>query len=96
MRFARIPYLAHFGPKNLNSSNYTPINSAYNNVLFVLPGSSDSIKAILCNPHLCHLLLEIHESRDPQLLVQKAMNIPVFVEFADECLQICGFHDEQK
>lgn len=65
-------------------------------VLFVFPGSSDSVKAMLCNPHLRRLLLEIHESHDPQLSVQKAMNIPVFVEFADECLKICGFDEEQK
>ena len=64
--------------------------------MFVLLGSSDSVKTMLCNPHLRRLLLEIHESRDPQLSVQKAMNIPVFVEFADECLRICGFQDEQK
>ena len=65
-------------------------------MLSVYPGTSQALKDMLCNRHLRQLLLDIHGSRDPQLSVQRAMNIPVFVEFADECLQICGFRDEQK
>ena len=63
--------------------------------LFFL-GSSEALKGMLCNRHLRQLLLDIHKSHDPQLSVQRAMNIPVFVEFADECLKLCGFHDNQK
>ena len=65
-----------------------------NSLFFV--GSSEALKGMLCNRHLRQLLLDIHKSHDPQLSVQRAMNIPVFVEFADECLKICGFHDNQK
>lgn len=50
---------------------------------------------MLANPHLCHLLVELDGSSSPQQAVRKAMNIPVFVEFADECLRICGLRDSK-
>lgn len=49
---------------------------------------------MLANRHLRQLLLEIDGSANQQQAVRRAMNIPVFVEFADECLRICGLRDD--
>ncbi len=54
-----------------------------------VPGSSAALQDMLANRHLRDLLVEVDRSRDPQQALQKAMNIPVFVEFADECLKQC-------
>ena len=49
---------------------------------------------MLTNGHLRKLLEEIDRSNDPQRHLQQAMDIPVFVEFADECLRVCGLRDD--
>lgn len=55
---------------------------------------SASLHQMLTNGHLRKLLEEIDRSNDPQRHLQQAMDIPVFVEFADECLRVCGLRDD--
>ena len=50
---------------------------------------------MLANPYLRDLLLELDGSPAPQLALRRAMNIPVFVEFADQCLRVCGLRDDE-
>ena len=57
------------------------------------PGESEAIKQMLSNKHLCELLQEIDQSNNPQRSLERAMNIPVFVEFADECSKIVGLNE---
>lgn len=65
-------------------------------LLYVSADHSASLHQILANCHLRKLLEEIDQSKDPQRRLQQAMNIPVFVEFADECLRVCGLQDDHK
>ena len=48
---------------------------------------------MLSNRYLRDLLQEIDQSDNPQRSLKAAMNIPVFVEFADECLKVCGLRE---
>ncbi len=48
---------------------------------------------MLSNKHLRDLLQDIDQSDSPQKALKAAMNIPVFVEFADTCLRECGLRD---
>ena len=50
---------------------------------------------MLTNPHLHRLLLELDGSACPQQAVRRAMAIPVFVEFTDECLRLCGLRESE-
>ena len=56
---------------------------------------SDAIKEMLHNNHLRQLLIELDQSEEPGSLLIKAMEIPIFTEFADECLRICGLQDHK-
>lgn len=50
---------------------------------------------MVASPHLQQLLQELDTAADPQLALRRAMSIPVFVEFADECLRVCGLRDNE-
>ena len=63
--------------------------------LSLCAGSSEAVRTMLSNPHLRQLLLELDKSPAPQQALRRAMNIPVFVEFADECLRVCGLRDNE-
>ena len=65
-------------------------------MLYLSVDLSASLHQMLANCHLRKLLEEIDQSKDPQRRLQQAMNIPVFVEFADECLRVCGLRDDHK
>ena len=56
-------------------------------------GDAGAVHGMLANPHLRQLLMELDASPAPQQALRRAMNIPVFTEFADECLRICGLRD---
>ena len=56
-------------------------------------GFSKPLKEMLQNQHLRVMLTELDQSEDPIRLLKKAMQIPIFVEFAEECLSICGFRN---
>ena len=42
------------------------------------------------------MIREIDSSEDPGKLLSQAMQIPIFTEFADECLRIVEPHDESE
>ena len=58
-------------------------------------GLSEKLRGMLGNRHLRHLLSEIDQSQDPARMLQRAMQIQIFVEFADECLRVCGLREEE-
>uniref|UniRef100_UPI00398EBEA4 zinc finger HIT domain-containing protein 3 isoform X2 n=1 Tax=Pristiophorus japonicus TaxID=55135 RepID=UPI00398EBEA4 len=49
---------------------------------------SEELKSLLCNPHLRRLLLTVDKAEDKESIMKTAMQEPIFVEFADRCLQI--------
>ncbi|XP_061389536.1 zinc finger HIT domain-containing protein 3 [Musca vetustissima] len=51
-------------------------------------GNSESLKNLLYNPHLRNLLTEIDTAPNAWKAIRAAMQEPLFLEFADECLQI--------
>ncbi|XP_042194622.1 zinc finger HIT domain-containing protein 3 [Callorhinchus milii] len=53
-----------------------------------LLADSEELKSLLCNPHLRDLLLTVDQARDKGSLMKTVMQEPIFVEFADQCLQI--------
>ena len=54
-----------------------------------------TLHEMLANPHLQQLLLELNITDRPQQALHRAMGIPVFVEFADKCLRVCGLREEE-
>ncbi|XP_013786790.1 zinc finger HIT domain-containing protein 3-like [Limulus polyphemus] len=42
----------------------------------------------LANPHLKDILLVLDTSSDPEKLIDDAMKEPIFIEFANSCLQL--------
>ena len=49
---------------------------------------SDEMKVLLENPHLQTLIRHLDSSCDPEDDVNKAMQEPIFLEFADVCLRV--------
>ncbi|XP_045172787.2 zinc finger HIT domain-containing protein 3-like [Mercenaria mercenaria] len=49
---------------------------------------SDELKEMLCNPHLRHMMTSLVHSENPSAQLEKAMQEPIFTEFADTCLSI--------
>ena len=62
---------------------------------YVCAGTSEQLRGLLANKHLRELLREIDGSADPQAALERAMHIPVFREFADECIRTTGTPNEQ-
>ena len=52
--------------------------------------NSSSILASLSNANLRAMLLDIDKASDPVKALKEAMSIPIFIEFADACLNHCG------
>ena len=52
--------------------------------------SNPDILASLSNRHLRQMLQEIDESDNPVEKLKSSMMIPIFLEFADACLEVCG------
>ncbi|CAH1183143.1 unnamed protein product [Phaedon cochleariae] len=50
--------------------------------------TNKEVKDLLDNPHLRNLLVTIDESENAEEIMQKAMQEPIFVEFADACLKV--------
>lgn len=59
-------------------------------------GHSQELHNMLCNRHLREMIREIDSSKDPGKLLGQAMQIPIFTEFADECLRIVEPQDESE
>ncbi|KAF7665615.1 hypothetical protein LDENG_00136500 [Lucifuga dentata] len=53
-----------------------------------LLGQSKELRDVLCNPHLRQLLRSIDSASSKEDGVKAAMQEPLFVEFADQCLKI--------
>ncbi|XP_026866109.1 zinc finger HIT domain-containing protein 3 [Electrophorus electricus] len=51
-------------------------------------GESETLMSLLRNPHLRQLMLMVDSAQDKAQAMKKAMQEPLFVEFADQCLQI--------
>lgn len=49
---------------------------------------SEALLNLLKNPHLRQMMLALDSSSDPSELIERAMREPIFVEFADVCLEI--------
>ncbi|XP_077548158.1 zinc finger HIT domain-containing protein 3 [Haemaphysalis longicornis] len=49
---------------------------------------SEAVRACLRNRHLRALLRELDASRDPERLLEALMQEPIFVEFANACLDV--------
>ncbi|XP_035672373.1 zinc finger HIT domain-containing protein 3-like isoform X2 [Branchiostoma floridae] len=49
---------------------------------------SEELQDLLCNPHLQRMIREVDSSDDPEVTMQRAMQEPIFVEFADQCLRV--------
>jgi len=67
----------------------------------ILPGQvlallseSTAVGRSLRNQHLRDLLVEIDSAAQPVPLLRTAMQIPIFVEFADACLEVCGLRPD--
>ena len=63
---------------------------------FYFTACSERLKDMLHNRHLRRLLLEVDRSPDPTRTLRQAMQIQIFVEFADECLRVCGLREEEE
>ena len=55
---------------------------------YFLPGDSEEVKAMLQNPHLRAMLENLVNSSDPAAGMEAAMQEPIFVELADQCLKV--------
>lgn len=51
-------------------------------------GDSEKLKELLHNKHLRDYLQRLNTSRNPEGAMDRAMREPLFIEFADACLQI--------
>ena len=50
--------------------------------------ASNQLKTLLNNDHLRNMLTEIDTSDNAASMMEKAMQVPIFTEFVDECLRI--------
>ncbi|XP_051973705.1 zinc finger HIT domain-containing protein 3-like [Xyrauchen texanus] len=50
-------------------------------------GESEALKALLWNPHLRQVMMSVDSAEDKAKAVRNAMQEPLFVEFADQCLR---------
>lgn len=55
--------------------------------------SSGELKTLLLNPHLRAMMENLVNSEKPMSVLETAMQEPIFVEFADQCLRVV--EDEQ-
>lgn len=57
--------------------------------------ASKALSNLLSNPHLRNYLKELDEAPDPEHAIKNAMAEPLFVEFADACLQVIEPPDKE-
>lgn len=65
------------------------------NLLLYIAGTNESLKNLLYNPHLRNLLTEIDTAPNAWKAIRAAMQEPLFLEFADECLKIVEPQNEE-
>ncbi len=56
--------------------------------VFIHSGGSEALKGLLRNPHLRRLVMSVDSAEDKAKAMKDAMQEPLFVEFADQCLNI--------
>lgn len=58
---------------------------------------SEEVRAMLCNQHLRKLLLEVEgagpKPNSKEQTLDRLMQFPIFAEFADACLRVCGLKE---
>lgn len=58
---------------------------------------SEEVRAMLCNKHLRKLLLEVEgvgpKPNSKEQTLDRLMQFPIFAEFADACLRVCGLKE---
>ncbi|XP_019880413.1 zinc finger HIT domain-containing protein 3 [Aethina tumida] len=67
---------------------YSTPSTVNTDKLELLKGNKKLVEMLKGNPHLRNLLSTIDKSNDPEDIMQKAMQEPLFVEFADACLEV--------
>lgn len=55
---------------------------------YIFPDNCEPLQQLLYNPHLRSLLHQIDVSHNANLAMTAAMQEPLFVEFANACLQV--------
>ncbi|KAM4727178.1 zinc finger HIT domain-containing protein 3 isoform 2-T2 [Anableps anableps] len=53
-----------------------------------LLGQSTELRDLLCNPHLRQLLRSVDHAESKEAAMKAAMQEPLFLEFADQCLKV--------
>ena len=56
--------------------------------IFVSAATDESLERMLENPHLRQMLSHLTSTEETDKDMDSAMHEPIFVEFADKCLQI--------
>lgn len=51
-------------------------------------GDSEALKGLLRNPHLRQLMMSVDSAENKAKAMKNAMQEPLFVELADQCLKI--------
>jgi hypothetical protein len=79
---------SHGGEPSLADYLWLHIHRTSNSKTVSFAANSEVLKQILQNPHLQELLVSVDNSPNPEYALQLAMQEPLFVEFADECLRV--------
>lgn len=64
------------------------ILNLYSFVLDPISGESEALVSLLRNPHLRNLMKTVDSAENKADAMKKAMQEPLFVELANQCLQI--------
>lgn len=57
-------------------------------MIFVFTDQSQDLKKCLENPSLREILVTLDAAPEPDLLINKYMQEPIFTEFVDACLKV--------
>lgn len=63
-----------------------PRNVSY--LFLIISEHSEGLRNLLYNPHLRNFLKEVDSAPDAWKAIRSAMQEPLFLEFADECLKV--------
>uniref|UniRef100_A0A671L629 Zinc finger HIT domain-containing protein 3 n=1 Tax=Sinocyclocheilus anshuiensis TaxID=1608454 RepID=A0A671L629_9TELE len=69
------------------SSSSTPVSNQLQ-MVFIHTADSEALKGLLRNPHLRRLMMSVDSAEDKAKATKDAMQEPLFVEFADQCLKM--------
>lgn len=82
--------------QNCYYSHYETIKGlSYYRVFVIDAGDSEDLKSLLKNPHLQQLMMAVDSAEDKAKAMKNAMQEPLFVEFADQCLKIIEPKNEE-